>query len=192
MRKSLALLAALLLFASPCWSEESAPAPDITPINTSKTATITAVVEAINHETREVTLGGPEGDVISFVVRQDAGNLDQVSVGDLVVAQYEQSILVEVIAGDGSAPSESFMSVAGRSEKGAIPGATIMDTVVITATVTEINIQANTFKLKGPNDEIQEYIARNPENLTKASVGDIVVTTITESIALSVEKAAVE
>ena len=50
-----------------------------------------------------------------------------------------------------------------------------MDAVVITATVEEINIEANTFKLKGPAGEIREYEARDPENLKKAEVGDLVV-----------------
>jgi len=69
-----------------------------------------------------------------------------------------------------------------------MPGAAVMDAVVITATVEEINLEANTFKLKGPEGNVQEYTARDPENLKKAAVGDIVVITQTEAIALSVEK----
>ena len=75
---------------------------------------------------------------------------------------------------------------------GEMPGAVVMDAVVITATVEEINLEANTFKLKGPEGNIQEYTARDPENLKKAAVGDIVVITQTEAIALSVEKATSE
>jgi hypothetical protein len=50
--------------------------------------------------------------------------------------------------------------------------------------VEDINIEANSFKLKWPNGEIQEYQAQDPENLKKAEVGDLVVTTYTEAIAL--------
>jgi hypothetical protein len=67
-----------------------------------------------------------------------------------------------------------------------------IDALVVTATVEEINLEANTFKLKGPSGEIKEYTARNPENLKKAEVGDIVVITYTEAIALSVEKTTAE
>jgi len=43
--------------------------------------------------------------------------------------------------------------------------------------------------LKGPQGDIDEYTARNPENLKKAQVGDLVTMTYTKSVALTVEKA---
>ena len=58
--------------------------------------------------------------------------------------------------------------------------------------VEEINLEDNTFKLKGPSGEITEYVAQDPENLKKAAVGDLVVITYTEAIAISVEKATAE
>jgi len=64
-----------------------------------------------------------------------------------------------------------------------------MDSVVITATVEEINLGTNTFKLKGPQANVQEYTARNPDNLKKAAVGDLVVIIKTQIITLTVEKA---
>jgi hypothetical protein len=73
-----------------------------------------------------------------------------------------------------------------------MPGMAAMDATVITAVVEEINLAANTFKLRGPSGEIKEYEARDPENLKKAAVGDLVVITYTEAVALSVEKASQE
>lgn len=192
MFKTLALIAALLMFATPALSGEQAPATDKPSLYSSQIMKMTAVVEAINHETREVTLRGPEGNTASFIASEEARNLDQVSVGDTVVAEYEQSISVEVFANDGSVPSAGGLVAAGRSEKGEMPGVAAVDATVITATVEEINLENNTFKLKGPSGEVQEYTARNPENLKKAEVGDLVVITYTEAIALSVEKTSVE
>ena len=188
MYKSLALLAALLLTTAPCWSDESAPATDKPSLYTSETATITALVVAIDHQTREVTLRGPEGNTMTFTASEDARNLDQVNVGDTVTAQYEESLSIEVVANDGSAPGAGEMAAMGRSEKGEMPAATAINSKVVTATVEEINLENNTFKLKGPSGEVHEYVARNPENLKKAEVGDLVVITYTEAVALSVEK----
>ena len=193
MNKALTLLAALLLFASsPSWSTESAAATDKPSMSTSQTVVLTAVVEAINHETREVTLRGPEGGTVSFVASEDARNLGQVKVGDIVMAEYVQSMTIEVFANDGTKPGAGELTVAGRSEEGEMPALTAIDALVVTATVEEINIEANTFKLKGPAGEIKEYEARNPENLKKAEVGDLVVITYTEAVAISVEKTAGE
>jgi len=192
MRKSLALLAVLLLTTAPCWSDESAPATEKPSLYTSQTATMTAVVEAINHETREVTLRGPEGNTVSFVVSEEARNLDQVNVGDIVMAKYDQSLSIEVFANDGTEPGAGELVAAGRSEKGEMPAGAVISSQVITATVEEINLENNTFKLKGPSGEVKEYVARNPENLKKAEVGDLVVITYTEAVALSVEKTSEE
>ncbi len=192
MHKTLALLAAILLFSTPAWAGETAPATDKPSLYSSQTMVVTAAVEAINHETREVTLRGPEGETSSFVASEDARNLDQVSVGDIVMAEYEQSLSIEVFANDGSVPGAGELAAAGRSEKGEMPALAAIDSQVITATVEEINIEANTFKLKGPSGEVNEYVARNPENLKKAAVGDLVVITYTQAIALSVEKTTAE
>ena len=192
MYKTLALLAAVMLFSATAWAGETAPATEKPSLYSSQTVIVTALVEAINHETREVTLRGPEGETTSFVASEEARNLDQVSVGDVVIAEYEQSLSVEVFANDGSAPGMGELAVAGRSEKGEMPALAAIDSQVITATVEEINIEANTFKLKGPSGEVNEYVARDPENLKKAAVGDLVVITYTEAIALSVEKTTAE
>ena len=192
MSKSPILLAVLLLFTSPVWSEESAPVTDKPSMYTSQTVIVTAMVEAINHETREVTLRGPEGKTVDFVASEDARNLPQVNVGDIVMAEYVQSMSIEVFANDGTVPGAGELAIAGRTEEGEMPGLTAIDAVVITAIVEEINIEANTFKLKGPSGEIKEYTARDPENLKKAEVGDLVVITYTEAIAISVEKTTAE
>jgi len=192
MNKALSLLAALLLFSAPCWSAESAVAMDRPSMSTTQTVIVTAQVEAINHETREVTLLGPEGKSVSFVASEDARNLKQVEVGDIVVAEYVQTMSIEVFANDGYEPNAGNLVVAGRSEEGEMPALTAIDATVVTATLEEINLENNTFKLKGPTGVIQEYEAMDPENLTKVLIGDLVVITYTEAVAISVEKTTAE
>jgi len=192
MYKTLALLTALLLFTSPCWAGESAPAMDKPSMSTSQVIIATAVVEAINHETREVTLRGPEGDSVSFVASEEARNLGQVAVGDSVTVEYVQRMSINVVAGDGTEPGAGEFGGIARTEAGEMPGVAVVDSIVVTATVVDINIEANTFKLKYPEGEVKEYTARNPENLKKSEVGDLVVITYTEAIALSVEKTTAE
>ena len=80
----------------------------------------------------------------------------------------------------------------GKVEKGEMPGMVAVDSQIVTATVEEINLEANTFKLKGPDGTINEFTARDPENLKRAAVGDLVVITTTEAVAISVEEGAAE
>ncbi len=59
-------------------------------------ATVTAEVLAIDLNARVVTLRGPEGNVFDLKVGEEAKNLPQLKVGDLVTAKFYESIVVEV------------------------------------------------------------------------------------------------
>lgn len=191
MSKVLSLLAILTLLSSPVWSDDSNAVANVDKpsISSSRSAVANAVVEAINHESREVTLRRGDGKTISFVVGDDARNLDQVQVGDIVTAEYIENLKIEVIAAENAEAQVGTAGVVTRAEEGEMPGVAGVETVIVTAIVEEINIEANTFKLKGPEGNIEEYTARNPENLKKAAVGDLVVISVTKAIAITVEKA---
>jgi len=191
INKYAAILALFLSFTIAHAGEEPADQVKIS-LFTSQSAQITAVVEAIDHETREVKLRGPDGNAVIFTASEEARNLAQVKVGDILSAEVIQSMRIEVFANDGTKPGRGEISALSRTAEGEMPGAVAIGTQIITATVEDINIEANTFKLKGPDGTVNEFVARNPENLKKASVGDLVVITYTEAVAISVEAAPVE
>jgi hypothetical protein len=178
---------ALFMASTLALAADEQAALDKPSFSATQTEIITAKVEAINHETREVTLRGPAGNAVTFTASEEARNLDQVSVGDTVVAEYIERMSVTVVANDGMEPGAMGMTTIERAEKGDMPGVVAVDTEVITATVEEVNLEANTFKLKGPGGVIEEYAAMNPENLKRAAVGDLVIITMTEAMAISVE-----
>jgi len=182
-----AVVALLLLYAVVSAAGEPA-AMDKPSLHTSTTIQLTAVVEAINHETREVTVRKPDGEVVSFIAGEEARNLDRVDVGDLVHAKYVESMSIEVVANDGYEPGAGGYSTVDRSKKGDMPAVVAVDSQIVTATVEEINLAANTFKLKGPDGEVNEFTARDPENLKRAAVGDLVVITTSVGVAISVEE----
>ena len=185
------LTVAILVLAASAWAAEEA-AMERPSMYASQTAMVTAVVEAIDHETRVVTVRKTDGESLTFTASDEARNLGQVSVGDVLMAEYQETISIQVMANEGHEPQAALMDATARTEEGEMPGFAAMDATVVTATVEEINIEANTFKLKGPDGTINEYVARNPENLKRSKVGDLVVITITEAIAIVVEEAAAE
>jgi hypothetical protein len=158
----------------------------------SQTMVVTAVVEAIDHETRVVTVRKPDDEAITFTASDEVRNLDQVSVGDVLVAEFIETFSIDVLANDGLEPEAANAAALARAKKGEMPGVAAMDSTVVISTVEEINIEANTFKLKGPDGVVTEYVARNPENLKRSKVGDLVVMTSTAAMAITVEKAPAE
>jgi pyridoxine/pyridoxamine 5'-phosphate oxidase len=177
---------ALLTVSTAAWAQEAEmerPA-----MSASQSMTVSAVVEAIDHETRVVTVRKADGEELTFTASEEARNLDQVDVGDILIAEYTESIDIQVLPNDGMEPEAAAAAAMARTKKGQMPGFAAMEQVVITATVEDINIEANTFKLKGPDGQINEYTARNPENLKRAMVGDLVVITRTDAVAVVVEE----
>ena len=154
----------------------------------SQSRTVSAVVEAIDYETRVVTVRKPDGEAITFTASEEVRNLPQVQVGDVLVAEYVESLSIQVIADDGMGTDAAEMAAMGRAEEGAMPGFAAMDSTDVIAKVVEINLDANTFKLAGPDGVVEEFVARNPDNLRRAEVGDLVVITTTEAVAITVER----
>jgi hypothetical protein len=153
---------------------------------------VSAVVEAIDHETRVVTVRKADGEAITFTASEEARNLGQVSVGDVLIAEYMETVTIDVLANDGLEAEAAEATAMARTEEGEMPGVAAMDSVVVISTVEEINVEKNTFKLKGPDGVVEEFVARNPQNLKRAMVGDLVVMTVTEAVAITVEKAPAE
>jgi len=153
---------------------------------------VSAVVEAIDHETRVVTVRKADGEAITFTASEEARNLAQVSVGDVLIAEYMETVTIDVLANDGMEPEAAEAAAMARTEEGEMPGVAAMDSTILISTVEEINVENNTFKLKGPDGVVEEFVARNPENLKRAMVGDLVVMTVTEAVAITVEKAPAE
>ena len=79
-----------------------------------------------------------------------------------------------------------------RSEEGDMPAAASFESKRLIFFIEDINIEENTFKLKDAEGVVTEFIAKNPENLKKAAVGDAVIAKVTAMVAISVESAPME
>lgn len=185
MKMKLLFLIAALSIALSLQAGDEAATTEKPSFSATQTIQLTTVVDAIDREARTVTLKGPQGNTRTIQAREDSDNIDRIEVGDNVNVEFVQHMSIEVFANDGMEPGSGVMTATGINKEGETPAGMEMITTVTTATVEDINIEANTFKLKWPGGEIQEYVAQDPENLKKAAVGDLVVTSYTEAIALS-------
>jgi hypothetical protein len=148
--------------------------------------TVKATVTAVDPATRIVTLKGPKGNIFDVKAGDEIRNLAQVKVGDKVKVKYYQSIAVEVMAA-GTAPVGAKDGViAGRSKPGERPAGLIGGQVTVTATVEAIDKKNQTATLKGPEGKTLTVNVEDPRNLVNVKVGDEVVITLTEALAVSV------
>ena len=153
---------------------------------------MTAKVVSIDAETREVVLMGEDGVEIELVASEETRNLDQVSPGDTVNAKVVERVSIELIKGGNLRAIDLKIDENAQAEEGEMPARAEIETTVNVYTVEAIDLEANTFKLRDAEGEVGEFTARDPANLAKAAIGDAVVVTTIEAMAVEVIKATVD
>lgn len=160
-----------------------------TAVKKEQTTTVTATVQALDLEKRIVTLKGPKGNIFDLKVGPRAKNLKQVKVGDEVVITYYESVAYRLLK-PGEAPVPTTQTdVVETAKQGAKPAGVAGSQTTLTATIEALDLKAQTATLKGPDGKTVTIKAKDPKNLEAVKVGDEVVITYTEALAISVEKA---
>lgn len=151
--------------------------------------TVRGTVAAVDKDKQTVTLKGPKGRTLTLQVR-DPQKLEAVSVGDPVIAKYYESLAFEVKKAGSAAPGKSAQEAVVSSKPGETPGGAVGRQITVTATITAIDKKAQTVTVKGPEGNTETVKARDPKNLDKVKVGDLVEITYTQALAISLDKSA--
>lgn len=152
--------------------------------------TIEARVESIDRAKREVTLKGPLGNMATVTVDQRVKRFDEVKVGDFVRADYFISIAAELrtpTADEEKTPIQ-VLDVAGKAPPGTSPAAGGLRRLKVVTTVEGLDRPTETITVKGPMGNYLTARAADPANLTKLRIGDKIVVTLTEALAISLEQ----
>jgi len=150
--------------------------------------TLTGTVEAVDIPNRVVTIRGSGGRVIDLKVGDQAKNLDQVKVGDKVVARYYESIAYRLKKPGESEGVTATQDTAGAGA-GEIPAAAMANQVTVTATVMNISPNKDYVTLKGPEGKTVDVKVMDPKNIKGLKKGDQVVISYTQALAIALNKA---
>ena len=155
----------------------------------SRTIEAQATVTAIDMATRTVTLKTADGQEKTLHVDERARNLGQVKVGDVVRVAYTEALAWKVNKSKKQEPSVETEAGAAAAKPGQKPAGGVARRTTITARIEAIDLDKGTVTLSGPQGNTRTIKARNPDNLKKVKVGDLVDITYTEAVALKVEPA---
>jgi len=184
-----AVLGATLALSAPAQENQSA-APK--PMSTERTilVTVTAKVEAIDQAKREVTLKGPLGNVVTFVVDERVKRLNEFKVGDEVTADYYVSLAGELRAPTKEEKKKPLIVVEGaaRAPKDASPAGRALRAIKVVATIEGLDLPTRSVTLKGPMGNLVTVRAASVDNLKKLRLGDTIAVTYTEALAISLQK----
>lgn len=191
MLTAVLIASSMLLTQTPAFAQSTTTSAQAEkPVGRKETSVtkVRGTVSAIDKDAGTVTLKGPKGNTLTIEVN-DKSKLDQVNVGDPVVAAYIEAVAFRVQkAGSGATPGVSVQESRVSSKPGETPAGAIGREVTATVTITAIDKKAHTVTIKGPKGGTETIKAKDPKNLEGLKVGDMVEITYTQALAVSLDK----
>ena len=184
-RIGLILMIALSLNIGACTS--TTPPKEELKVERSNVVTVSVTVEKIDLQKRMVTLRGPEGNLRTLHVGKEVVNLPQVRVGDKVEIDYAETLAVRM-AEPGEVRNE-VKAVVGKAKPGQKPGYVEETETTVTATILALDKVKETATLKLVDGNMVVVQVQDPANFDKVKVGDTIVITYTNGLAIAVRSA---
>jgi Cu/Ag efflux protein CusF len=154
------------------------------PIKVSEKVTMKATVEAIDKTSREVTLKGPKGNLITLPVDDAVQRFDALKVGDVITAKYYESVVVQV-AKPGAVPTDSTMGGVAALP-GAKPGAAGATQTTTTVTIEAIDPETPAVTVRTSDGSELSFRVKHKKYLKEVKVGDQVTITQTQGLMIEV------
>lgn len=180
------VFAAVLALATPFVIAQDKSSAKSQPVaGAEETIKMSARVTAIDHAKRVVTLQDLKGNETVLKVSEEARNLGQVKVGDIVNAEYRLAAIASLKKGAGVRTTTESTSTS-RSKLGEKPGGTITQEGTIVADVIAVDAAKGTVSVKGPAGRVVHGKVADKALLNDVKVGDQVELDYVSSLAIQV------
>lgn len=180
-----ASLLALLAFALPL-AAQAAPAEQGNKVR-ALTMTVEAKVIAVDVATRQLSLQGPAGNHMTLAVSESVGPMDDIKVGDSIIASYIAALEAELRAPTAEELAEPWVEVEDETnlhEEATIAGARVIRAV---CTLEGMNRELGTVTIKDPHGKLHLIGDVEPEKMDGVTLGETVVVVFVEALALTLE-----
>jgi hypothetical protein len=145
--------------------------------------TIHGEVVSVDPTNRLVTLKDAKGDTSTLEARSEK-NLEAVKVGDRVAIRYFEGVQIRKKKPGEAVPVPSLK----EGIIGTKPGGPTKKRHAMVASVEAIDAADQEVTLKGPDGSLETIMVTNPGYLERIKVGDQVVITRSQALALSLDK----
>lgn len=186
LRSIFAICTAVVLTSSPLFAKEAAPAEDTVRVTG---VTMEAEVTAIDYETRQVSMRGPQGNIVTIQAGDHIARLKDIKVGDQIVTTY-----VAALEGELREPTEEELANpweevegAGVADESAAPGAIAGRQIRAVCTLEGMNRLLGTITVKDPRGMYHVIGDVEPEKMEGVVLGATLVLVYTEAVAITLE-----
>lgn len=203
LRTLIASLAALSLAASahaetaapakaPAKAHEGSGAVEVKKVGegmaaATRTEKLTATVKAVDAASRTVTLEA-KGQTQTVKAGPNVKRFDEIAVGDTVVIELAKGLLLEYQPPGSEDVAPTAAAAGGRTGADQAPGGAVAAGIQATVTVTAIDLKNRMVVFQGPQGNLYQVKAGPKIQLDKLKVGDKLLATYEEAVAVKLEK----
>jgi Cu/Ag efflux protein CusF len=155
-----------------------------------RTATLTATIKAIDAATRSVTLQNQAGATQTIKAGPQVKRFDEFAVGDTILVVVEQGLVLEYQSAGTPAVAPTAVVAGDRAGPDQAPEGVVAAGVQATVTVTAIDSPNRMVVFQGPAGTLYQVKAGPEVKLEKLKVGDRLLATYVEAVAVRLEKPA--
>jgi hypothetical protein len=150
---------------------------------------VSAVVTAVDKAARTVTLKHKDGQTETLKVGPQVKRLDEVAVGDTLVVEYQEGLALEFQPPGEKDVAPEAVAAGARATKDEAPGGVVAGGVRATVVVTAIDLASRMVVFQGPQGQFHQVKAGPKIKLEKLKVGDKLLATYVQALAITLEKA---
>ncbi len=147
-------------------------------------------VTEIKKETREITLKGPDGELVTLTAGDAVERFDEIAVGDVITFEYYTYMKAEFRKPTKEELAEPLMVLAegGKAPEGMDPAAVVGAVVKAVVTVEILNRPNMLATVRGPRGNYMTIEMEDEALIQKLHIGQVVILTYAEAIAISLTK----
>jgi Cu/Ag efflux protein CusF len=165
-----------------------AAAADQKPItHASKPVTMTATIEAIDHDTRMITFKNKEGETTIIYAGPEVRRFEELKIGDVVTFTTTESVVYQIRKpGEPATASAKDEPVIVRTA-GSKPGGTKTEQETKTVMVKAVDEKQSAVTITTEDGKTMSFRVEDKKLLKGLQAGDRVVITYTTAVAISVK-----
>jgi len=151
-------------------------------------------VTDINKETRDVTLMGSQGELVTITASDAVKRFDEISIGDTVTFDYYTYMKAEFRQPTEEELNEPLVVLVegGKAPEGMDPAAIVGAQVKAVVTIEILNRPSMLATVKGPRGNYTSIPMEDEELMAQLHIGQVVILTYTEAMAVSLEKVKIQ
>lgn len=152
--------------------------------------TLQGTVTDIVKETREITLMGSKGDLVTITASDAVERFDEIAIDDVITFDYWTYMMAEFRQPTAEELAEPLVVIAegGKAPEGVDPAAVVGAIIKAVVTIEVLNRPNMLATVRGPRGNYITIEMEDKELITQLHIGQVVILTYAEAIVVSLKK----